>query len=108
MDKVTHDQGLVMPSSFIKALATAVEKGYVINDSLSLSDNYGEALEYLWEKRSKVMPVVNGRYDRLTKYMIWTSDGCMHELHASLPYINNRYEHIHQRADGTMYRVVSR
>lgn len=96
-------------STTLHCLSSAIGKGYKVDDHLSLEENYQEALEYLWEKRSKVMPVVDGRYDRRTACMIWKSpegDDC--ELIQPLPYINNRYEHIHQREDGTMYKVVSR
>ena len=96
-------------STLLHCLSSAITKGYKVDDELTLEQNYQEALEYLWEKRNKVLPVVDGRYDRRSACMTWTSpEGTGCELIQPLPYINNRYEHIHQRPDGTLYRVVSR
>lgn len=96
-------------SNTLHCLSSAIAKGYKVDNALTLEENYQEALEYLWEKRPKVMPVVDGRYDRRTACMTWKSpEGTDCELIQPLPYINNRYEHVHQREDGTLYRVVSR
>jgi len=92
----------------ISCINFAMSKGFTIDDSIDLFDNYNEAKEYLFDNKPSILPIIEGNYRN--GYFYGNLPLSRHEASGEFYYNqkSKRWEDIAQDLDGGCYLIISK